>query len=47
MLNDEFEQYSTNKIVNLFPKVHEAELQELQAFIEFHINNGVYQTGLA
>ena len=47
MLNNEFDKYATNKIVNLFPKVHEAELNELEKIISYNINNGVYQTGLA
>ena len=47
MLNDEFNEFAKNKELNIFPKKHEKEIEELQKWIHTDISEGVYKAGFA
>jgi len=47
MLNDEFNEFATNKELNLFPEAHGAEIAELAEWIDRDVNDGVYKSGFA
>jgi putative glutathione S-transferase len=47
MFNDVFNEFATNKDLDLFPKEIEAERSKLADFIYANINNGVYRAGFA
>jgi putative glutathione S-transferase len=47
MYNDVFNEFATNKAVDLFPKDLEAEHAKLADFIHDNVNNGVYKAGFA
>ena len=47
MFNDVFNDFATNKEVDLFPKEIEAEHAKLCDFLYDNVNNGVYKAGFA
>src|SRR5438128_10745815 len=47
MFNDVFDDFASNKAVDLFPKDLEAEQAKLSDFVYDNINNGVYKAGFA
>jgi glutathionyl-hydroquinone reductase len=47
MLNGLFNQFATNKALDLFPAEIAAEQSQLSHLIYDHVNNGVYKTGFA
>ena len=47
MFNDAFNDFATNKDLDLFPKDIEAEHAKLSGFLHDNVNNGVYRAGFA
>jgi len=47
MFNDMFNEYASNKAVDLFPKDLEPEHSQLAGFVHDNVNNGVYKAGFA
>jgi putative glutathione S-transferase len=47
MFNDVFNDFASDKTVDLFPKDLEAEHERLSGFVYENVNNGVYKAGFA
>jgi len=47
MFNTVFDEFATNKVLDLFPKKIEADHTKLSDFLYENINNGVYRAGFA
>jgi putative glutathione S-transferase len=47
MLNSEFDQWATNRDLDLYPEPKREEIDEINTDVYDHVNNGVYRCGFA